>query len=377
VTVFGSCAPSFEPLRDLLASNLADGTDAGASLAVVHDGELVADLWGGEARPGVPWTEDTVVQVWSVSKTMAALTVLVLADRRVIDLDAPVAAYWPDFRRGDVLARHVLSHTSGYAGWTEPLDVPGLLDLERSERMLAEQEPWWEPGTASGYHMVGYGHLLDGLVRGATGVPLADQFRTLVAEPLGADVHLGVPDDVMGRCADLQPPTETSLDISALPEGNFLVPTIVNPVLAVDSLCNTAEWRAVSVAGANGHGSARGIARAQSVVSHGGEVGGVRLLSPETIERTFEVQADGPDLVLLVPMTWGIGYALPNPVSAPAVPDGRVLWWTGWGGSIVVNDLDRRTTFAYAMNRMADHFTSSPRTDEYVRTAFGCLEGPA
>jgi len=364
-------------LRELLARNLADGTDVGASLAVVHDGELVADLWGGEARPGVPWAEDTVVQVWSISKTMAALTVLVLADRGAIDLDAPVASCWPDFRRDDVLVRHLLSHTSGYAGWTEPLDVPGLLDLETSERMLAEQEPWWEPGTASGYHMISYGHLLDGLVRGATGVPLADQFRTLVAEPLGADFHLGVPEAVLPRCADLVPPTESSLDIAALPEGNFLVPTIVNPVLDVASLCHTPEWRSVSVAGANGHGNARGIACAQSVVSHGGEVGGVRLLSRETRERAFEVQADGTDLVLLVPLTWGIGYALPNAVSAPAVPDGRVLWWTGWGGSIVVNDLDRRTTFAYAMNRMVDHFTSSPRTDEYVRTAFDCLEGRA
>ena len=373
MTVSGTCAPSFEPLRDLLAGNLADGTDAGASVAVIQDGELVADLWGGEARPGEPWEEDTVVQVWSVGKTMAALTTLVLADRGELDLDAPVSTYWKEFRRDDVLVRHLLSHTSGYAGWTEPLDVAGLLDLETSERMLAEQEPWWEPGTASGYHMIGYGHLLDGLVRGATGIPLADQFRTLVAEPLGADFHLGVPESELARCADLRPPTESSLDLAALPEGNFLVPTIVNPILDVGNLCNTAEWRQVSVAGANGHGNARGIARAQSVVSHGGEVGGVRLLSPEMVDRIFEVQADGPDLVLFVPLTWGIGYGLPNTVSAPAVPEGRVCWWTGWGGSIVVNDLDRRATFAYAMNRMVDHFTASPRTDAYVRTAFECL----
>jgi CubicO group peptidase (beta-lactamase class C family) len=369
----GTCHEAFEPLRDLLARNLADGTDVGASVAVIHDGELVADLWGGEARPGEPWVEDTVVQTWSVGKTMAALTTLVLADRGELDLDAPVSRYWQEFRRDDVLVRHLLSHTSGYAGWTEQLDVATLLDLETSERMLAEQEPWWEPGTASGYHMIGYGHLLDGLVRGATGLPLAEQFRTLVAEPLGADFHLGVPDDVLARCADLQPPTESSIDFAALPEGNFLVPTIVNPLLDVGNVCNTAEWRRVSVAGANGHGNARGIARAQSVVSHGGEVGGVRLLSAETVERIFEVQADGPDLVLFVPLRWGIGYGLPQPVSAPAVPEGRVCWWTGWGGSIVVNDLDRRVTIAYAMNRMVDHFTSSARTDGYVRTALECL----
>jgi CubicO group peptidase (beta-lactamase class C family) len=365
---------AFDPLHELFEARLADGTELGASLAVVQDGELVVDLWGGEARPGEPWREDTIVQVWSITKTMAALTVLVLVDRGELDLDAPVASYWPEFKRGDVLVRHLLAHTSGMAGWTETLDVAGLLDLERSSGMLAEQEPWWEPGTASGYHMISYGHLLDGLVRAATGVPLAEQFRTLVAEPLGADFHLGVPDDELDRCADLVPPPPGGLDIGALPEGNLLVPTIVNPLLDVGGVCNTADWRRVSIAGANGHGNARSIARAQSVVSHGGEIDGVRLLSPATIDRIFDVQADGPDLVLMAPLRWGIGYGLPQPLSAPAVPGGRVCWWTGYGGAIVVNDLDRRVTVAYAMNRMVDHFVSSPRTDAYVRTAFDCVE---
>ena len=374
VTAQGTCHPAFTPLQELFESRLDDGSEVGASLAVVRDGELVVDLWGGEARPGEPWRDDTIVQVWSVTKPMAALTTLVLADRGEIDLDAPVSSYWPEFRRTDVLVRHLLGHTSGMAGWTGSLDVDGLLDLPRSEQMLAEQEPWWPPGTASGYHMISYGHLLDGLVRSATGVPLADQFRTLVAEPLGADFHLGVPEDALDRCADLVPPPPGGLDIGALPEGNLLVPTIVNPLLDVGGFCNTAPWRQVSVAGANGHGNARSIARAQSVVSHGGEVDGVRLLSPAIIDRIFEVQADGPDLVLMVPLRWGIGYALPQPVSAPAVPDGRVCWWTGYGGAIVVNDLDRRVTVAYAMNRMEQHYTSSARTDGYVRTAFECLE---
>jgi CubicO group peptidase (beta-lactamase class C family) len=321
----------------------------------------------------VPWQRDTVVQVWSVSKTMAALTVLVLVDRGELDLDAPVASYWQEFGRDDVLVRHLLAHTSGYAGWTEPLDVAGLLDLQLSERRLAEQEPWWEPGTASGYHMIAYGHLLDGLVRAATGVPLADQFRTLVAEPLGADFHLGVPEDALGRCADLIAPTTAAFDYGALPEGNLLVRTVVNPLLDVETGCNGAEFRRVSVAGINGHGNARSVALAQSVVSHGGEVGGVRLLSDATVDRIFEVQADGPDLVLMAPLRWGIGYGLPSPTT-PAIPDGRVCWWTGWGGSIVVNDLDRRVTIAYAMNRMlGEHFISSARTDAYVRAAYECL----
>ncbi|WP_435771768.1 serine hydrolase domain-containing protein [Nocardioides sp. SYSU DS0651] len=370
-TVHGTCAPELEPLRELFQRSLADGSDTGGSLAVVRDGELVADLWGGEARPGEPWVEDTVVQVWSVTKTMAALTALVLADRGALDLDAPVSSYWKEFRDERVLVRHLLSHTSGMSGWTETLSLQQMLDLEYAERLLAEQEPWFEPGSASGYNMVCYGHLLDGLVRSVTGEPLADVFRREVAGPLGADFHLGVPEDVLDRCADLEPPPPGGLDYAALPEGNLLVPTLVNPMIDMAG-CNTPEWRRVAVSGVNGHGNARSVARVQSVVSHGGELDGTRLLSPITIDRIFEVQADGPDLVLMYPLTWGLGYALPTP-SAPAVPAGRVCWWTGYGGSIVVNDLDRRTTFAYTMNRMENHFVSSPRTDAYVRTAFDSL----
>ncbi|GAB3865217.1 EstA family serine hydrolase [Nocardioides maradonensis] len=373
MTVHGTSTSGFEPLHDLLAANLADGTDLGASLAVVRDGELVVDLWGGTATPGVEWQEDTIVQVWSVTKTMAAITALVLVDRGVLDLEAPVQRYWPEFRDDRVLVRHVLSHTSGFPGWTAPLTIEGLLDLPYANSLLAEQDAWFEPGSASGYNMVCYGHLVDGLVRGATGQPLSDVFAELVAAPLGADFHLGVPDADLARCADLVPPPPGGLDLGALPPDNMLIPTLVNPVLDMAG-CNTPKWRRVSVAGANGHGNARSIARIQSVVSHGGEVDGVRLLSKETIDRIFEEQADGTDKVLLVPLRWGIGYALPQPLSAPAVPEGRVCWWTGYGGAVVVNDLDRRVTVAYAMNRMVDHFTSSERTDTYLRTAFACLD---
>lgn len=373
--VQGTCTTAFEPLREQLAANLADGADLGASVAVVHDGELVADLWGGEARPGESWTEDTVVQVWSVTKTMAALTALVLVDRGQLDLDAPVASYWTDFRDQRVLVRQLLAHTSGHAGWTEKLTLEQMCDLEHANRLLAEQEPWFEPGTGSGYNMVCYGHLVDGLVRSVTGRPLAEVIRDEVAGPLGGDFHLGVPHEVLPRCADLVPPPPGGIDYAALPEGNLLIPTLVNPILD-PATWNTADWRGVSIAGANGHGNARSIARIQSVVSHGGEVGGVRLLSPGTIDRIFEVQAEGTDRVLLTPLRWGIGYALPTP-SAPAVPEGRVCWWTGYGGAIVVNDLDRRVTVAYAMNRMENHFVSSPRTDGYVRTAFACVEATA
>ncbi|CAN5231887.1 serine hydrolase domain-containing protein [soil metagenome] len=371
----GTCADAFAPLRDVLDRNLADGSDAGASVAVVHDGDLVADLWGGEARPGVPWARDTIVQVWSVTKTMAALTVLVLADRGAIDLDAPVAQYWPAFGaagKDDVRVSQVLGHTSGVPGWSTPVSVEDVLDLEHSEALLAAETPWYEPGSAPAYQLINHGHLLDAIVRGATGRALADALHEDVVAPLGGGFHLGVPEDLLDSCADLLPPPPSTVDYSTMPPDHFLFRTVLNPGLNT-GVCNGAAWRRGAVGGAGGHGTARGIAQVQAVVSHGGEVGGVRLLSKETIDRIFDVQATGTDLVLSVPLTFGAGYALATP-AAPALPTGRMCWWTGYGGAIVVNDLDTRTTMAYAPNQLGEHMVSSPRTDEYVRTAFACLE---
>lgn len=372
--VDGTCAEEFGALADLLEKNLASGEDVGAGIAVVRDGELVVDLWGGEARPGVPWTRDTMTQVWSVTKTMAALAVLTLVDRGLIDLDAPVVEYWPEFGahgKDGVLVRQLLGHTSGVPGWTETVSVEDILDLEAAEALLAAQEPWYEPGSAPAYQLICHGHLLDGVVRGATGRPLAEVLHTDVMEPLGGGFRLGVPAEELDLCADLISPDSFNIDPALLGPDHFLIRTVANPFLAV-STCNGAEWRQGAVGGAGGHGTARAIALAQAALSHGGTVGGGRLLGPETVDRVHEVQAEGTDLVLTVPIRFGIGYGLPTP-SAPAVPAGKVAWWTGYGGAIVVNDAETRTTFAYAPNRLVEHLVSSPRTDGYVRTAFACV----
>jgi len=373
--VNGDSHPAFQPLRDLLARNLADGTDAGAAVAVVHDGELLLDVWGGEARPGVPWQPDTVVQVWSVTKVMVGLAALVLADRGELDLDAPVATYWPEFGahgKEKVLVRQVLGHTGGVPGWTPQVGVEAAMDLEAAEALLAAETPWYEPGSAPAYQIVAHGHLVDGIVRGATGRGVAEVLREEVLAPLDADFHLGVPAADLDRCADLIAPEQAAMDASALPPDAFLLRTIANPLLT-PKRCNEADWRGGQVGGAAGHGNARSVARVQALVSHGGEVDGVRLLRPETLERIWEVQAEGTDQVLLAPVRFGIGYALPC-ASAPAVPDRKVCWWTGYGGAIVVNDADTRTTIAYTPNRLVNHMLSSPRTDAYVRTALDCLE---
>lgn len=373
--VEGTCADEFSALRELLESNLADGTDAGASVAVVHDGEVVVDLWGGEARPGVAWERDTITQVWSVTKTMAALVLLTQVEQGLIDLDAPVARYWPAFAaagKDGVLVRHVLGHTSGVPAWTAPVTVADVMDLEASEALLAGQAPWYEPGSEPAYQMICHGHLIDGIVRGATGRTVAEILHEDVMAPLGGGFRLGVPEAELDRCADLISPPPTQTDYSALGPDHFLIRAIFNPLLSAD-VCNDEAWRRDNpVGGMGGHGNARGIAQAQALISHGGSYGGLDLLSPATIARIFEVQAEGVCRMLAVPVRFGIGYALQMP-SAPAIPDGRVCWWTGYGGAIVVNDLDTRTTFAYAENRLADHAVASPRTDAYVRAAFASL----
>ncbi|MFL6021949.1 MAG: serine hydrolase domain-containing protein, partial [Marmoricola sp.] len=316
-----------------------------------------------------------ITQVWSVSKTMAALALLTQVEQGLIDLDAPVATYWPEFAaegKEHVLVRQVLGHTSGVPAWTTPVSVEDICDLPLSEALLAASAPWYEPGSAPAYQLVNHGHLIDGIVRGATGRTVADILHDDIMEPLGGGFRLGVPTEELDQCADLSNPPPSNVDYSTMAPDAFLLRAIFNPLLAPEAVCNTEAWRRSAVGGAGGHGNARGIARAQALISHGGSYGGLDLLSPATIERIFEVQAEGPDLMLLVPVRFGIGYALPMS-TAPAIPEGRVCWWTGYGGAIVVNDLETRTTFAYAENRLDDHMVSSPRTDGYVLAAFDAV----
>ncbi len=377
-SVEGFADPAFGGLRELLQRNLDDGTDVGASVCVVRDGETVVDLWGGvaDADTGARWVKDTVVNTYSLTKTMTTLAALLLVDRGLLDLDAPVARYWPEFAangKDGVLVRHVLGHTSGVSGWQQPVTVADICDDVRAEDLLAQQAPWWEPGTASGYHATNFGHLVGGMVRRVTGRTLGDFFAVEVADACGADYRIGTPADVDPRVAPLIAPPPTGFDYASLPPDGVFVKTMANPVIPVPET-SSRLWRGAEIGGANGHGNARSVALAQSVVSHGGRApSGEQLLRPETVERIFDVQADGVDQVLGASLRFGLGYALPAPDVHPSIPDGRVCWWTGYGGSIVVNDLDRRTTFAYVMNKMTPQLLGAPRTEEYVAQAYAGL----
>ena len=207
----GSCSARFEPLRELFAAKLESGEDLGASLALNVDGEMVVDLWGGgadEARTA-PWTENTIANVFSTTKTMTALAALVLVDRGELDLDATVAKYWPEFAaqgKAGIKVRHLLSHTSGVSGWEQPITLEDLYDWDKSTALLAAQAPWWEPGTASGYHALTYGHLIGEVIRRIIGLRLGAFFAAQLAGRLRADFHIGLPLSEFHRVTRVVPP---------------------------------------------------------------------------------------------------------------------------------------------------------------------------
>jgi CubicO group peptidase (beta-lactamase class C family) len=354
----GSFDDRFAPLVEVLSGALDRGDDLGASVAVTVEGQTVLDVWGGwaDAARTRPWERDTIVNVWSTTKTMTALAALVLADRGELDLDAPVARYWPEFAangKEGVLVKHLMSHTSGVSGWAQPVTPEDVYDPVRSVEILAAQAPWWEPGTASGYHALNQGHLVGEVVRRVSGRSLGTFFAEEIAGPLGADFHIGLPAEHDHRVSPVIPPPPLEVDMGAIDPNSPAFKTFTGPPMDAN-LANTEAWRRAEIGAANGHGNARAVARIQAVVANGGEVDGVRLLSPATIDRIFEVQADGIDLVLGTPMTFGIGYGLPRAEEFPFLrPGHRLCFWGGWGGSIIVVDVERRATLAYMMNQMA------------------------
>ncbi|MEU5896461.1 serine hydrolase domain-containing protein [Streptomyces venezuelae] len=378
MVVEGTSTDRFEPVRAALTAHLEAGEELGASIAVDVDGVMEVDLWGGhtDAARTVPWHRDTLVSMWSTTKTLTSLAALVLVDRGALDLHRPVAHYWPEFAaRGKehIEVRHVLAHTSGLSGWERPFSVEDLYDWPTASARLAAQAPWWEPGSASGYHVQTQGQLLGELVRRVSGRTLREFVDTEIAEPARADVQIGAREADWPRIADLVAPSQLSGIPSGVdPDGIFSKTLFGSP--ARDEHVDTPRWRAAELGAVNGHSNARGMARALSVISRRGEVDGRRLLSAETVDKVFDVQADGVDLFLGVPVRWGMGYALADPRTMPHMPTGRICFWVGRGGSIVVMDLDRRVTFSYTMNRVGDGLLGSERTYSYLRHVYEALE---
>lgn len=399
--VYGACAAGFEPVRDAFETNFRDHGEVGAACAVVLDGKTVVDLWAGWAdrERTRPWTRDTLVNVYSTTKGMTALCAHILADKGKIDLDAPVTEYWPEFgQRGksSIPVRQLLTHQAGLPVVDEDLPPGASLDWERMVKALEHQVPVWEPGAKQGYHAVTFGWLVGEVVRRAANANrFGDFLAGAVVEPLGLDMYVGTPPSEHHRVADLvrdppaaSPPAPSPLDET--PEAKLMrerLTAMLTPgSLASRSLGlasvpyaahnNSPEWRSAQLPAANGHTTARSLARMYGTLAIGGEVDGVRLLSPEAVRRAAAEQVRGPDAVLVMETRRSLGFMLP----VPGQPDNRgpdSFGHGGAGGSLGYADPDRGIGFGYTMNKMwtmASFMTPDPRAQSLVAAMHRCLD---
>lgn len=360
-TVCGFAQERFAAAREAFESNLKSGEDIGGSFCATVDGETVVDLWGGFADEAKtrPWEKDTIINVYSTTKTMTALTALLLADRGELDFDAPVARYWPEFAANGkerVKVSQLMSHTSGLSGWKEKITAGDLYDWEKMTSLLAAQAPLWEPGTASGYHVLTFGYLIGEVVRRITGRSLGTVFREEIAGPLGADFHIGLPESEDRRVADIipyvvQPGAAAKIEFSEVEKI-----TLFNLPMDVANT-RTRAWRAAEIPAVNGHGNARSVAEIHAILANGGVAKGRRFLSEAGCRKALEPQIEGIDLIMPRYPTarFGLGFGLPAPFLKLEVPNPNTLHWGGGGCSWIIIDMDARATFSYVVNRMDRH----------------------
>ncbi|HEY5646283.1 MAG TPA: serine hydrolase domain-containing protein [Pseudomonadales bacterium] len=374
--IHGYCDERFAPVREAFEENFRARGDVGACFAATLEGEYVVDLWGGhvDAACTRPWQEDTIINVYSTTKTMTFLSALMLADRGELDLEAPVASYWPEFAAGGksgVRVKHFLSHSAGLPGFSGPRTPAELYDWDSCCADLAAQAPWWEPGTQSGYHAITQGYLIGEVVRRVTGKSIGTWFREEVAGPLGADFHIGVNPAEFPRVADLvaarEPSALLEMDPQSIP-GRVFMGLDISP-----ETTGSEGWRRAEIPAANGHGNARSVVRAQTALANGGRAFGVELLSAAGCVRALEPQTDGVDAVLGLPVRFAMGYALPSEV-VPVSPNSDTLWWGGAGGSTIVVDTDARLCFSYVMNQMDNNIVGDPRGASLGAALYRSLE---
>lgn len=361
--VQGTTTEKFEGLVDHLEKSLASGADLGASIAVYHHEELVADLWGGyrdEAKT-TPWDRDTLVNVWSTTKTMTFLVTLMLHDRGDLDVDAPVATYWPEFAangKESIEVRHLLNHCAGLSGWQESITPEDLADWELATSLLAAQAPWWTDRSRTGYHALTQGFLLGEVVRRVTGATIGQFFKREVADVLGVDFFIGLPDAEEHRVSVVVPPPPESF--GAAVADSIMVRSLTSPLLDATAPSNR-WWRAAEIPAANGHGNAVSVATIQQVMANNGQVNGHRFFSEKTGDMVFQRQVGGVDQVLGVDMSFGLGYGLASSY-APVGP--RTCFWGGFGGSLILMDQELGLTVSYMMNKMRVGLTGDTRGSE-------------
>ncbi|MFJ1590226.1 serine hydrolase domain-containing protein [Kitasatospora albolonga] len=367
-TINGEVAPGFEPVREAFAANFTQHGDIGAAVCVYWHGRPVVDLWGGVADPetGRPWTRDTLQLVYSATKGATATAAHMLVERGILDLDAPVAKYWPEFAangKADIPVRWLLSHQAGLVALDQPVPLSEALAWEPMAAALAAQRPLWTPGTAHGYHGRTWGWLVGEVIRRVSGRSPGRFFADEIAGPLGLDFFIGLPAserDRVSRMAYRRP----AVDLTTVPDES--IPEELREQVAAwrdpDSFSNRAfavtdpaaidfdspEVQAAELPSSNGIGTAQALARMYAALI--GEVDGVRLLAPETLASATEEQADGKDQVMVIPSRFSTGYMLPTEGNLMTGPN--AFGHTGRGGSLAFADPEQGIAFGYVMNHI-------------------------
>ncbi|MCX5322753.1 serine hydrolase domain-containing protein [Streptomyces sp. NBC_00120] len=379
----GHCDARFDAVRAAFEENFDEREELGAAVTVLIDGAPVVDLWGGwaDAARTRAWERDTVVNVWSTTKGPTALCAHILIDRGLLDPDAPVATYWPEFAaagKEGVLVRHLLSHRAGLAGLREPHSLEQLFDWELTTSRLAAQEPWWEPGTVSGYHALTYGFLVGEVVRRVSGLLPGAFLEREVTGPLGLDFTIGLPDKEAGRAAELVHPRAQATSEQAAIFAQLApaaLAALTNPIAGA-SEANTAAWRAAEIPAANGHGTARAVAALYAIVAGKGRSGDRQILSPQGAERIREGQGSCRDLVLGAGFTHetelGLGLWLSGPNGSYG-PNPRAVGHDGFGGSFGSADPESGVAVGYVMNRMGPHIADDPRKMALISAVYDAL----
>ena len=363
VKVEGNCESRFKRVREAFEANFAKGLEVGAAVAATIDGAPVVDLWAGhcdKARTRA-WQRDTLVNVYSTTKGITAMLAHRLVDQGKLDLNAPVASYWPEFAaagKAKIPVNYLLSHRAGLPAVRKQLPPDAYVNWPVMCAALAAEEPWWEPGTKHGYHAITYGYLVGEVIRRITGKTPGTYLREEITGPHQLDIHIGVDASFDPRIAELimaPPPPPGRADPlmeMARDPNSITFKAIANPVPVVSAeLVNSRAWRGAEVPAANGHATARDLARLYGALATGGKLDGRQILSPESITRAYTEQTVGQDVVLGQKTRWGLGFALNQP-ETPLGPNPHTFGHPGAGGSIGFADPDAHVGFGYTMNQM-------------------------
>jgi CubicO group peptidase (beta-lactamase class C family) len=390
VDIQGVVAEGFEPVRDAFVRNFQVLGDRGAAVAVYRDGRKVVDLWGGTkdadgTEPRSPWSADTAQIVRSATKGVAAAVPLLLHQRGLLDLDAPVGSYWPEFKAGGkerTRVRDLLAHRAGVPALDRGLTAAEAADGVSGPRAVAAQQAFWEPGTGHGYHAQTFSWLVSELVLRATGRTVGGILAEEIAEPLGLDFWIGLPESQahrVGRVAPVDPPESAGM-LKVRPRRNvseaYADPASLTrrAFAAIDPLPdeNDPAYRAAELPASAGIGTARALARFYAATI-GTVEDGARIFTPATTALAARELSGGPDRVLVVNTRFGPGYMLHGPASPLLSP--ASFGHPGRGGSLAFADAEAGIGFGYVTNALAKSVTADPRAQALVRAVRAAIGG--